>query len=157
VLAAACRREAAPPPTGRQAPGGLPAMSGAPPAAAPAPATATATATGEAVLSGTIDVPADHKAEVHPGDVIYVIARPAAGGPALAVDRLEVTQLPQAFRLTSGHRMSDAPLSGEVSVTARLDRDREAMTRQAGDLEGTVKATIPAKDLKIMLDTPVQP
>jgi hypothetical protein len=37
----------------------------------------------------------------------------------------------------------------------RVDRDGEAMSRKPGDIEGSVRAKIPARGLKIVLDTPV--
>jgi hypothetical protein len=44
---------------------------------------------------------------------------------------------------------------GAVVLTARVDRDGEARTKEAGDIEGRVSATIPQGGLKLVLDTPV--
>jgi hypothetical protein len=51
--------------------------------------------------------------------------------------------------------IAGSKIEGQVAVTARIDRDADAMTRTAGDLEGIVKTTAPQKDLKVVLDTEV--
>jgi hypothetical protein len=179
----ACRES--PKPEGRQAPVGLPpAQAGA--AAAPAPAGAPAPR-GELppnhppidrhgrmpepkdvdptqVLEGTIEVSPAYKDQVKPGDVIFLSAKaidPATGQiirMPLAVDRLEVGSLPMTFRLTGANVMSaGAEFKGDVAIIARVDRDKDAITRAPGDIEGTLRVTIPAKGLRLVLDTPVQP
>jgi hypothetical protein len=101
------------------------------------------------------------KDQVKTGDVIFLSARavdPQTGETQrtpIAVDRIDVSALPIKFRLTSANSMMGGELKGNVLITARVDRDKEAMTRQPGDIEGTAKATVPAGDLKIVLDTPV--
>jgi hypothetical protein len=42
---------------------------------------------------------------------------------------------------------------GTVLLTARADSDGNASSHGAGDAEGKVSATIPSKDLKIVIDT----
>jgi hypothetical protein len=62
------------------------------------------------------------------------------------------------FRLTAANVMvQGASFAGPVQITARVDRDGEAMTRSPGDIEGVLKSQIPAHGLKIVLDTPVKP
>jgi hypothetical protein len=50
-----------------------------------------------------------------------------------------------------------AEFKGDVAIIARVDRDKDAITRAPGDIEGTLRVTIPAKGLRLVLDTPVQP
>jgi len=88
------------------------------------------------------------------GDTIYLIARAiddqgAVERTPIAVERLQVGSWPQSFHLS--------PPAGAVQITARIDKDGEAMTRNEGDIEGTAKATAPAKGVQILLDTPVHP
>jgi hypothetical protein len=42
---------------------------------------------------------------------------------------------------------------GDVVITARVDGDGEARTKEPGDVEGRVQARVPAKDLDLVLDT----
>ncbi len=116
------------------------------------------------VLEGSIEVAPELRDQVKTGDVIFVSAKPidpATGQivkTTLAVARLEVAQLPMAFRLSGANAMSaGAAFKGEVAIIARVDRDRDAISRAPGDIEGTLRVTIPAKGLKLVLDTPVQP
>jgi cytochrome c-type biogenesis protein CcmH len=161
LLLAACKGE---PPAPQ--PGVRPAARGLPPAepgqahpVAPAEGPGTRSA-GE--LSGEIDVAPSLVTEVKPGDAIFIVARSldTAGNPsrqALAVDRVEVGKLPVTFQLTAAHMMSAGTFAGPVAITARLDRDGEALSRTPGDLEGTARAVIPAQGVKILLDTKVGP
>ncbi len=69
------------------------------------------------------------------GGVLFVIARPEAGGPPLAVRRLPGGPFPMAFELGPGDAMIPGrPLAGSVRLTARLDADGDPLSRQEGDL-----------------------
>ncbi|HKA90236.1 MAG TPA: hypothetical protein VKE22_21390 [Haliangiales bacterium] len=180
IAAGACRE--APKPEGKPAPAGLPPAEGAAKVAAgpasphgqlppnhppidprqrmPEPADVDPTQ----VLEGVIDVAPELAAEVKPGDVIFLSAKAidAATGQIvrtpIAVDRLEVAKLPMPFRLTGANvMMQGAAFKGDVAIVARIDRDRDAITRAPGDIEGTLRVTIPAKGLRLVLDTPVRP
>jgi hypothetical protein len=114
------------------------------------------------VINGTIDVAPGLAGKVKPGDVIFLSLKsvdPTTGElkrPPLAVDRLDVQKLPVTFELSNQKLMiAGSKIEGQVAVTARIDRDADAMTRTAGDLEGIVKTTAPQKDLKVVLDTEV--
>ncbi len=115
------------------------------------------------VIEGTIEASAALAGKVKPGDVVFLSLKavdPATGeirrGP-LAVDRIEIKQLPQAFTLSNQNQMmAGTKIEGQVAVTVRIDRDADAMTRAAGDLEGIVKTTPPQKGLKVVIDTEVQ-
>ncbi len=115
------------------------------------------------VIKGTIDVSPALAGKVKPGDVIFLSLKtvdPTTGElrrPPLAVDRIEIQKLPQAFELSNQKLMiPGAKIEGQVAVSARIDRDVDAMTRAAGDLEGIVKTKPPQKDLKVIIDTEVQ-
>ena len=87
------------------------------------------TISGEVRLAG--DAPA--------GATLFVIARPkgARGGPPLAVLRVTAPSFPFAFELSQANVMIPSMrFAGEMDVTARLDGDGNAMTRDAADLEG---------------------
>ena len=129
------------------------------PPADPDPA---APASGEAV-EGTIDVAPALKDQVKPGDVIFLVARAVdASGEVqrmpVAVDRLVAGAFPLAFKLSGANAMvAGAPFAGPIQVTARVDKDGEAMTRQPGVVEGLVKVTVPQREVQITLDTLVKP
>ena len=154
-------------------PGGLPAGHPALPADHPAlpadhptlPADhppVGATASGE-VVSGTIDVAPALKDLVKPGDTIFLVARSVDASGAVqrmpvAVDRVQAGSFPIAFELSGKQVMvAGTPFSGPMQITARVDKDGEAMTRQDGDVEGTARVTVPQKGVQIVLDTPVKP
>jgi hypothetical protein len=87
------------------------------------------TISGEVVLAG--DAPA--------GAMLFVIARAkgARGGPPLAVLRVPGPSFPYAFELSQANVMIPSlRFEGEMDVTARLDADGNAMTKDATDLEG---------------------
>ncbi len=114
-------------------------------------------------LDGTIEVPTKLADQVKPGDILFLFARkidPDTGKPfggPVAVDRLDVKALPAPFHLDGGNlMMQGTKFEGKVMLFARIDRDGEARTREKGDLEGTLEATVPAGGLKIVLDTPVE-
>ena len=71
----------------------------------------------------------------------------------VTIDRIDVGELPISFRLSNQNVMvAGTEFSGTVQVTARVDRDQEATTRKTGDIEGILRVTIPAKDVKLVLD-----
>lgn len=109
-------------------------------------------------LSGTIKPTADTKAKVPPGSVIFLSVKraDASGQPTgapLAVKRLMVGTWPLWFRVTEEDAMvGGTELAGEVVVTAWSDQDQDAISKLPGDVLGQVRATIPSKDLVLVLD-----
>ncbi len=115
------------------------------------------------VINGTIDVAPALADKVKPGDVIFLSLKsvdPQTGElrrPPLAVDRVDVQKLPVSFELSNQKLMiAGSKIEGQVAVTARIDRDADAMTRTPGDLEGIIKTTAPQKGLKLVIDTEVK-
>jgi hypothetical protein len=88
---------------------------------------------------------------------VFVIAKHAEGGvpsgPPLAVARLDWNPaLP--FTLTEREAMiAGTELTGDVIVTVRYDQDGDALTKQAGDLTGQARVTVPAEAIALVLDT----
>jgi cytochrome c-type biogenesis protein CcmH len=185
VLTSSCDKPAsapAPGPGGKPAAKGLPPADSAAPAAADPPKglpaghpelpanhpalsgsdPAVGAVQGQ-VVSGTIDVAPAMKDLVKPGDTIFLVARSIDASGAVqrmpvAVDRAQVGSFPLAFELSAKQVMvAGTPFTGPMQITARVDKDGEAMTRQPGDVEGTARVTVPAKGVQIVLDTPVKP
>jgi len=113
------------------------------------------------VLSGVIKVDDKVKAKVAAGDVIFVVARryeAGATGPGtpLAVQKLTAAdKWPLKFSLDSRDAMlAGTTLSGKVVVTARVDKDGDAITKNPGDVTGQSKpCEPPKKDVVVPLDT----
>ena len=90
-----------------------------------------------ASLSGTIRLAPGTKAP--PRGVLYVIAREGShpSAPPFAVKRIDASSFPVPYVLSVGDAMApDAVFSGPVSVTARLDADGNASTKEPDDLVG---------------------
>lgn len=86
----------------------------------------------------TLDVAPDLLAEVKPGDVVFVFARPPGGaGPPVAARRISLSELPMTLTLTD----ADSPMPAmklstqpSVRISARLSRSG-AVPVGPGDLE----------------------
>ena len=109
---------------------------------------------------GRLTVAPSVKAEVKPGDVIFLVAR-ADDGPArgqiVGVKRLVAGSFPMAFEMDGRDAMIPGMrLAGKVVLTARVDKDGDATTKNPGDVVGAAKAEVPAKDVELVLDTVTQ-
>jgi cytochrome c-type biogenesis protein CcmH len=144
-----------------QAPSGLPAGHPSLPPGHPAMGGDEAATPGDipfdpkTVIAGSLKLDDKVKAKVQSGDVIFLVARAAAGGPPLAVKRMVAGAWPLAFTLDSRDAMmAGTAMQGKVIVNARIDKDGDAMTKNPGDVTGVTKPVEPpAKDVVLMLDT----
>lgn len=109
--------------------GGTPAAGG--------PATAPSDATGP-VYTAVIRL-ADG-ADPPPSGVLFVTLRGASGGPPAAVRRVADPTFPLEVTLGAGDSMLGRPLPDSGTLTARLDTDGNASTRQPRDLAAEVDA-----------------
>ncbi|MDB4960884.1 MAG: alkyl hydroperoxide reductase/Thiol specific antioxidant/Mal allergen [Myxococcales bacterium] len=111
-------------------------------------------------IRGTITV-APRLRGLAKGTSLFLIAKRsnANGRPTgmpLAVARLTFTAPDLAFALTDADSMiADAPLTGDVVISARLDQDDDALTKQSGDLLGEVRVTVPSTGVTLVLDRAV--
>ncbi|MGH0036006.1 MAG: c-type cytochrome biogenesis protein CcmI/CycH [Myxococcota bacterium] len=74
------------------------------------------------------------------GSTLFIIARPAGAtaGPPLAVQRIPAPSFPVDFEIGPQNVMIPSmKFEGEITLTARLDSDGNAMTRLPGDLQGS--------------------
>lgn len=82
--------------------------------------------------------------------VLFIIARPAAGGPPVAVSMVSQPRFPLLFILTTGDNMVGEDFyEGDIQVVARLDADGAAGPRQPDDLEGSATAGTSRRNIKI--------
>ena len=130
-----------------------PSMPTAPRGAPPMGAEA-APASG-APVRGTVEIADELRERVRPGGVLFVIARSEGGGPPLAVKRVVDPEFPLDFEIGPGDRMIEQmPFAGPLRLSARLDADGNATTRNPGDLQGSVEAPVEpgAEGVRIRID-----
>jgi len=89
-----------------------------------------APAAGEKSIQVTLDV--DPSAAKKSG-VVFVMARNPAGGPPVAVKRMQVSQFPVTFSFGSQDSMMGQPLPDKFRLEARLDSDGDPLTKPEGD------------------------
>jgi cytochrome c-type biogenesis protein CcmH len=123
-------------------------------AAAVAP---TAANSGQ-TISGKITVDAKLKDKIDTQAALFIIARPAGGaaGPPLAVKKIDKPTFPLSYSLGQENvMMQGTPFAGQINITARLDKDGNAVTREAGNLLGDHKknpVTVGSQNVDIILD-----
>ena len=119
-----------------RAEGGVPSPTGgrgAPPVVADA---------GEPIR-GTLELAAELKGQVPRGGVLFLVAKSPAGGPPVAVQRVPEPSFPLDFEIGPGDRMIQAiPFVGPLLLTARVDADGNASSREPGDLAGAAAAPV---------------
>jgi hypothetical protein len=115
-------------------------------------------------LRGTITVTPAAATSIGQNASLFLSVKPydpATKGPArmppLAVDKMESVVLPAPFHLGEQQAMVDGTkFVGDVVVTAHVSHTGDAMTRAKGDVVGMVRATIPADNLALVLDTVIE-
>ena len=125
----------------------LPAQRGAPPVAAQ-PVSASDTITGTIRLG---------EGMAGSRGMLFVIARPfgVTAGPPLAVLRVPSPSFPLDFEIGPANVMIPSMrFEGDIGISARLDGDGNAMTRNPGDLQGATTAPLQpgAREVEIVLD-----
>lgn len=109
-------------------------------------------------VKGVITIPPKAAAGAKSGATVFIIvkradASGAAMGPPLAVDKLTWNKAELAFEVTERQAMiAGTQLTGDVVVTARYDQDGDALSKQPGDIVGQIRVTIPAENVKLVLD-----
>ena len=119
-----------------------------------APGSAVQSAVGEPVR-GRVRVAPELLDRIPPGAVLFIIARRAATGPPLAVKRVRDPRLPLEFTLGPENRMIQSmPFEGPLRLSARLDADGNAMSRDPGDLLGEAAGPVQtgARGVEIVID-----
>jgi cytochrome c-type biogenesis protein CcmH len=113
-----------------------------------------AAASGGEPLRGTIRITPELAARVPSGAVLFLIAR-TGPGPPTAVRRIAEPRFPLDFTLGPDDRMLAAmPFEGPFQLVARLDADRDAATRNPGDLQGEADGAFSpgASGIEIVID-----
>jgi cytochrome c-type biogenesis protein CcmH len=113
-------------------------------------------------ITGKITVDPKLKGSVESPAVLFIIVRPtgATKGPPLAVKKIDRPVFPVSYSLGPENvMMQGVPFTGNVTITARLDKDGNPTTRQPGDLTGDYKKSsvaVGSKNVDIVLDQVVQ-
>jgi cytochrome c-type biogenesis protein CcmH len=110
----------------------------------PAAAPPRGTASGEGIR-GRVVMGAAGAGGAPPGSTLFIIARPAGatGGPPLAVQRIPAPVFPVDFEIGPENVMIPTMrFEGDITLTARLDSDGNAMTRLPGDLQGSLAESV---------------
>jgi hypothetical protein len=93
--------------------------------------TSSSKAPAAVLLSGTIALDPSVAGSVNGPVTIFVIARDKAGkGHPILAKRLDVTSFPAKFTLGAGDSMMGGAPPPNVSIEARIDLDRDAMTKE---------------------------
>lgn len=105
------------------------------------------------MLSGTIALDPSVADKVSGPVTLFVIARDKAGkGHPILAKRLDVRTFPAKFTLGSGDSMMGGTPPNTVSLEARIDLDRDAMTREPGAPAAKIETvTIGATDVVLTL------
>jgi len=112
-------------------------------------------------VKGMIKIHAKAKDRVSAGGAVFVIVKRsvdgAPSGPPLAVEKLTWAKDGVPFEMTEKQAMiAGTELTGEVIVTARYDQDGDAISKQPGDVSGSIKVKIPADKVTLWLDDVLQ-
>lgn len=109
----------------------------------------------EGGVGGVVSLDPQLADQVTPQETVFLFARRPDGPPMpLAIQRLQVQDLPYSFRLDDSHAMTDMTLSSvdRVVVVARVSRSGQAMPA-SGDLEGqSGPVTTGTGNLEIVID-----
>jgi len=83
--------------------------------------------------------------------VLYVMARNPAGGPPVAVKRMQGVSFPITFTLSSADSMMGQPLPAKFRLEARLDSDGDAATKPPTDPAAMQNDVVPGATVKLAL------
>ncbi|MCF0253026.1 MAG: c-type cytochrome biogenesis protein CcmI [Duodenibacillus sp.] len=115
-------------------------------------------ALARAFVTGSIELAPALKDKVRPEDVVFVFARPVAGGKMpVAFIRMHARDLPTRFRLDNSSGMGQGVKTladvSEVLVEARVSRSGNFMP-QPGDLQGAAKdkVAVGAEGVHVLVD-----
>jgi hypothetical protein len=110
-------------------------------------------------VKGVIKIHAKAKSKVAAGTPVFLVVKRAGAdgqpsGPPLAVEKLAwgaKDEIP--FEVSEANAMiAGTELTGDVVVTARYDQDGDALSKQPGDVVGTLRVKIPADKVTVTLD-----
>jgi cytochrome c-type biogenesis protein CcmH len=138
----------------------IPGTAGTANSSAAAPKKAPPAASAQ--ISGKISIDAKLKGSIDPNAALFIIARPAtgAGGPPLAVKKIDRPTFPLDYMLSQDNvMMQGMPFTGKINITARIDKDGNPVTRTPGDMTGEYKKNpveVGTKNVDVIIDQAIQ-
>jgi hypothetical protein len=127
---------------GQEAEGSRMGGRGAAPQGGAAAVSASAESEG-APIRGRIVLAPELAERVPAAAVLFLIARAGEAGPPTAVKRVASPRFPLEFEIGPDDRMIDTmPFSGPFRLSARIDADGSATSRNPGDLQGEVSGRV---------------
>ena len=88
-------------------------------------------------IRGVVTVADEIAERVPDGAVLFLMARVGPRRSLVAVQRIAAPSFPMRFAIGPGDRMGQrVPFAGEFQLSARLDADGDAGSRNPGDLQG---------------------
>lgn len=109
-------------------------------------------------IQGIISVAPKLQAKLDSQTALFIIARTGGGpaGPPLAVKKIDRPAFPVSYSLgPEDIMMAGTAFAGEVHISARLDKDGNPITREAGNLAGEFRnnpVTVGSQKVDIVLD-----
>jgi hypothetical protein len=135
-----------------------PAAPTAPPAPPAAPAEAAAPPAAGGTIAGKIEM-SKAIAKAKPQGTLFLTARrisdnPNVRGSLVAVKKLPATTFPLEFSMSAADMpFQGSAFDGELTLTARIDQDGDPLSRQKGDVHGTLpKVQVGSKDVRLTID-----
>lgn len=109
------------------------------PTPGPAARPAAAPVASGATISGSVEIASDQAGNAPTNAMLFIIARTQPAGPPLAVLRVPNPSFPLAFEIGQAQVMIPSlRFEGNITLSARLDSDGNAMTKLPGDLVGEI-------------------
>jgi hypothetical protein len=100
------------------------------------------------VIYGQLELDDSIKDQIKPGSVVFVVVRrfiPQGKGMLIAAtkrDGVTKDSFPLRYVVKQSDAMMGAPLVGKVTVSARIDQDGDAISKQPGDLTGQAEKAV---------------
>jgi len=93
-------------------------------------------------IRGVVRMAGELADRIPEGAVLFLMARVGPQGSLFAVQRIAAPSFPMRFEIGPGDRMGQrVPFAGEFQLSARLDADGDAGSREPGDLQGRAVGT----------------
>jgi hypothetical protein len=101
------------------------------------------------VIHGEITIKPELLSKIKANSIMFVIVRRYAPKgqkgmmiAAIKVENIKADRFPLRYAVTPKDAMMGAPLAGKVRVSARIDQDGDAISKQPGDLIGSAEKAI---------------
>ena len=101
------------------------------------------------VIHGEITIKPELLSKIKTNSIMFVIVRRYAPKgqkgmmiAAIKVENIRADRFPLRYAVTPKDAMMGAPLAGKVQVSARIDQDGDAISKQPGDLIGSAEKAV---------------